>query len=242
MSAPRPITQPDLGVRTHSAYDLEKVLVAFTKQVFEEYRLDNSTLNLAQATAPDPRIVHDPDEPPVSYDPTARAQTLYLKVPPRVERGCVPRTVTGEIQVDRLPDCPAIILQATGATTITKDSHNQKTQTVKFWIVAYDENPNGSGYQDCLNMVEQLETALIQFRVIDEAYPLLMPVEWRLVEADTFPHFIVEMTTSWQVPAARPWPTLAESIIPGEHLRMGLKMELDQPDPYIRFSQLPENE
>jgi hypothetical protein len=46
-----------------------------------------------------------------------------------------------------------------------------------------------------------------------------MPFTWQLVEADTFPHYIAEMTTEWELPSGRPLPD-AEifGIIPAEHL------------------------
>jgi len=121
---PEPVTPPesDLGRRAQSIYDLEKTLVGFLSRLFDSYRLDNPTLNLAQVTGPEllePQIVKDPDDPPVSYDPTERAETLFLKVPPRVERGRVPRNVTGEIMVDKLPDFPSITVQVIAVTIDT---------------------------------------------------------------------------------------------------------------------------
>jgi hypothetical protein len=198
------------------------MLVAFIKQLFSEQRLDNPTLNLAQQPGAFPKS-YDPDQPPVSFDPTARAQTLALKVAPRVVRGQVPRSVTGEIAVDRLPDSPAIIVQAVSAHVFTEDSHNQKTVTVRILVNAYDENPDSGGYQDCINMVESLEIALMQSRVLDESYPLVMPIDWKLIEADTFPHFIAEMTTQWQLPAGRPMPDIDSWLMaPGEGLEFSL--------------------
>jgi hypothetical protein len=221
MSAPEPVTPPetDLGRRAQSLYDLEVTLVKFLTRLFiDAYRLDNPTLNLAQATAPAPAhpIVVNPDDV-VSYDPTQRAQTLMLKVPPRIVRGRVPRTVTGEIAVDKLPDCPAILVQAVSA----KVQNDETLVTVRILVNAYDENPDSGGYQDVQNMVEAIAIALTSFgqQAIDQAYPIVMPFTWQLVEADTFPHYIAEMTTEWELPSGRPLPD-AEifGIIPAEHL------------------------
>lgn len=231
MAAPQPITQPDLGVRTHSANDLEKVLVAFIKQLFaDSYRLDNPTLNLAQSSEPMPTPqIYDPDEPPVSFDPTARAETLYLKVPPRIERGRIPRTVTGEIAVDKLSDHPSITVQAVSARVELDASHTVTHVTVRILVNAYDENPDSSGYQDVLNMLEAMTIALTSAgqQGIDESYPIVLPIDWKLVEADTFPHFIGEMTTMWELPAGRPLPDLLESLIPGE--RADVEISYDAP-------------
>jgi hypothetical protein len=215
---PEPLTSPDFGVRAHSVYDLEKTLVEFIKQLVEPYRFDNPTLNLAQQPGAFPKS-YDPDEPPVSFDPTARAQTLALKVAPRVERGRVPRTVTGEIAIDRLPDVPAILIQAVSATVSLADSHTQKDVTVRILVNAYDENPNSGGYQDCVNIVEALEIALTSFgwAALNGAYPLIFPIDWKLIEEDTFPHYIAEMTTHWQLPAGRPMPDIDSwTLAPGE--------------------------
>lgn len=219
---PEPVTPAaeDFGRRAQSVYDLEATLVKFLKRMFMSYRLDNPTLNLAQATAPTHPIPIDPDNV-VSYDPTLRAQTLMLKVPPRVERGRVPRTVTGEIAVDRLPDCPAIIVQAVAAKVELNDSYTKTCATVKVLFSAYDENPDGSGYQDALNMAEAAAIAFTSFgqQAIDQAYPIELPLEWNLVEADCFPHFIVEMITKWSLPAGRPMPDSETfGIVPTEHI------------------------
>src|SRR5262245_28733968 len=211
MSAPQVALTPDYGVRTITSYDLEVTLVKHIKRLFDVARLDNPTLNLAQ-----------PDVVPFDY--TQRAQTLTLKVPPRVERGRVPRTVTGEISVDKLPDVPAIIVQAVGAKVLLDSSQITKTVTARIFVNAYDENPDSQGYQDCVNMMEALEIYLTSygFMALDQAYAIELPIEWKVIEADTFPHFIGEMTTMWKLPAGRPMPDLLESIIPGEGVVLGL--------------------
>lgn len=119
-------------------------------------------------------------------------------------RGRIPRTVTGELQVDKLPDFPAVIVQAVSAR-VEKD---ETTVTVRIFVNAYDENPDGQGYQDCLNMTETITQALTTYGqgAIDRAYPIILPIDWKLVEPDTFPHFIAEMTTTWELPSGRPTP------------------------------------
>lgn len=202
MNLPLMPEELDFGRRAQSLYDLEVTLVKFIKQLLGSTRLDNPTLNLAQ-----------PDVVPFDYQ--ERAQTLTLKVPPRVERGRVPRTVTGEIAVDKLPDCPAIIVQAVSAE-VEQPSTKVK---VRILVNAYDEHPDGGGYQDVLNMVETLSIALTSFgqEAIDQAYPIVMPFNWELVQADTFPHYIAEMVTTWELPSARPLPDSETfGIVPAE--------------------------
>ena len=234
---PEPVTPPthDFGRRVQTAFDLEVTLCGFLTKLFSTYRLDNPTLNLSQATAPEqlnpsmnlsktspgklpePRIVRDPDEPPVSYDPAERQQTLALKVQPRVVRGRIPRTVTGEIAIDRLPDVPNIVVQATAARVETQST----IVTVRLLFSAYDENPDSSGYQDVLNMLETAAQALTSFgqAAIDKAYPIQMPLDWKFTDTDYFPHFVAEMTTQWELSSARPLPDMEKfGIVPQEEL------------------------
>jgi hypothetical protein len=231
---PEPVTDPssDLGRRAQSIYDLEVTLVRFIAKLLGSYRLDNPTLNLAQATAPSIAPPNPDPDTIVTYDPTERAQTLALKVAPRVERGRVPRTVTGEIAVDKLPDCPAVIVQAVSAKIALEDSHTSTLALVRILISAYDENPDGSGYQDVQNMIEALSIALTSFgqAALDQAYPIELPIEWKLIEADTFPHYIAEMTTQWVLPAGRPLPDSETfGIVPAEHLDFRGQHEGRQP-------------
>lgn len=221
---PEPVTSPaqDFGRRAQSVYDLEKTLVKFITKLLDTYRLDNPTLNLAQASAPsqEPLPLPDTDEQ-VTFDPAQRAQTLYLKVPPRVVRGRIPRTVTGEIAVDQLPDCPAVIVQTVSCKIELHDSHTLSVVTVRICCSAYDENPDSGGYQDVLNMIEAIAIALTSFgqQAIDQAYPMTLPLEWHLVEPDCFPHFVGEITTTWLLPAGRPMPDSETfGIVPAEHV------------------------
>jgi hypothetical protein len=194
--------------RLHTAYDLEVTLVKFLTTIFSGMRLDNPTLNLAQ-----------PGE--LTYDVTERAQTLIEKQPPRVLRGRIPRTVTGAISLDKLPDCPAIIVEAISA----KVEITETTVTTHLLFSAYDENPDGSGYQDVLNMMETASIALTSFGqgAIDQAYPIVMPINWNRVEPDCFPHHLGEMTCQWELPSARPMPDLGHGIIPAEHIELRLQ-------------------
>jgi hypothetical protein len=232
MNLATPIPVDTSTIRLHTAFDLEVTLVAFLMRIFAGQRLDNPTLNLAQASAPAHPIVlppQDPDEPPVSYDFTDRAQTLALKLPPTVSRGRVPRTVTGEIAVDRLADVPNIVVQAVKG----KVENDQTIVTTKLLFSTYDENPNSQGYQDVLNMIEAAAIALTSFGqgALDKAYPIVMPIEWMIIEEDCFPHFVGEMTTQWQLPSGRPLPDADMfGIVPAEHIEVRVEEELTEGD------------
>jgi hypothetical protein len=207
MGLPEPVTPPsrDLGRRTQTAFDLELTLVGFLRNLFNQQRdLDNPTVNLAQPAV-------------VPFDYTQRAQSQEQKLVPRVERGRIPRTVTGEIALDKLADVPNIIVQAMKARVETASTE----VTVRIGFSTYDENPDSQGYQDVLNMIETAAIALTSFgqQAIDKAYPIVLPIEWEIIEADCFPHFVGEMTTTWELPSARALPDSdVFSLIPSEHL------------------------
>ena len=228
MPAPEPVTPPakDFGRRAQSIYDLEVTLVKFLNNIFSVYRFDNPTVNLAQASEPAHPIVlppQDPDQPPVSYDYTARAQTLALKVPPQIVRGGVDRTVTGEIAVDKLPDYPFISVQFMKSRIALVESHTERTVSVQFFVHAYDENPGVNGDQDVANMLEAMEIALVSFgqQGIDQAYPIVLPTEWELNKRDTFPHFWGEMLAMFMLQGPRPMPDFIQWLeTPGENIEM----------------------
>jgi hypothetical protein len=203
MGAPVAISNPDFGVRTITAYDLEVALVAFLKQIFDSARLDNPGVNALQ-----------PDVVP--FDPVERAQSLGGKVPPQITRGRVPRTVTGEIDVTALPNVPSIIVQATSGRVET----NSTFVEAKICAAAYDENPNSQGYQDVLNMIETMTIALAAWgqKGIDDAYVIVLPMEWKLNEESTFPHFAGEIVSKWELPTASPLPGPGELPIPAEQI------------------------
>jgi hypothetical protein len=210
---PEPVTPPerDFGRRIQCAFDLEKTLARFLTNLYATQRLDNPTLNEAQPAL-------------VPFDYTERAQSLDFKVPPRVVRGRIPRTVTGEIALDSLAKVPNVVLQAVKG----KVEHASTIVTVRLLFSTYDEDPNSQGYQDALNLVETAAIAFTSFgqAAIDKSYPIELPIEWSMIEADCFPHFVAEMTTHWQLPSARPLPdTETFGIIPGESLEMKLQHE-----------------
>jgi len=189
--------------------DLEKTLVTFIGNLFKDaYRLDNPGLNLVQPAQ-------------VPFDPVGRAQTLVAKVPPQVVRGRVPRTVSGEIDVNALPNFPAILVQAIKAKVQNDCTH----VTVRIFANAYDEDPKSQGYQDVNNMLEVMAIALTSFgqAALDASYPIVMPIEWEYVDANVFPHFIGEMITVWELPSGRPMPDPDGCFKPAEHLDVHLE-------------------
>lgn len=219
MSALGPLSAANAGMRCQTAFDLEVTLVKFLTKLFDHLRLDNPTVNLAQ-----------PDG--VSYDPTDREQTLVGKVAPQIVRGRIPRTVTGEIALDKIPDVPAVIIQSVSAKMTNTPAESACNRvTTKILFANYDENPDSQGYQDALNMVEAASIALMQFGPVglDEAYVMDPPLEWHMMDAETtFPHYLAELTCDWllQIPApfAKDWSGQGFAIpVPGEHLEARLE-------------------
>jgi len=205
-----PPTTSTKPLRTHSAFFLEKKLAAFIQNLFTDtYLLDNPAVNLHQPAWDEmhdqpqaPRVSQPIYTPPVSYDPVERAQDLTGKVAPRVVRGRVPRTVTGDIDPSQLPDFPSITVQAISGHVGKDETH----VVVQIFFHAYDEAPASQGYQDLTNMIEMVALALTSYgqKGIDDAYPIVLPMEWKIPEAQYFPHYIGEMHTTWQWPSARP--------------------------------------
>lgn len=217
MGQPEPVTDPasDFGRRVATAFFLEDTLVKFLTKLYNTQRLDNPTVNAAQ-----------PDVVPFDY--TQRAQSLELKQAPRVVRGRIPRTVTGEIDLNKLADVPNVIVQAIRGKVERSEKVTQKIVTVRLLFTTYDENPDSQGYQDVLNLIEAAEIAFTSFgqQGIDKAFPIELPIEWSMVEADCHPHFVGEMTTMWQMPAARTLPDMETfGIVPAEHIEVRASQE-----------------
>jgi hypothetical protein len=212
MTTPTPISPANVTVRCRTAFDLELTLVKFLTNLFGGTRLDNPTVSLAQpATVP--------------YDYTERAEALDYKVPPKVVRGRIPRTLTGEVALDKISDVPVIIVQSTGGKINNAPAEMAFDRTTtRILFVGYDENPDSQGYQDILNLIETAKAALTSFGQggLDNAYPILFPIEWK-IDSEAWPHFIGEISCDWQLPSTRPmpdmWDAQAYSIpIPGEWL------------------------
>lgn len=193
-----------------TADGLEKTLVKFLERLFRHQLLKTNRLALAQPIDREPFEETCPEAPrhvyssvpyeeisvPPEIEPDDPA--LALMQPPKIVAGWIPRNVTGLISLDQVPDYPVIILQTTGV----EYQYDEAVATVRLLIGAYDEDPDYQGYKDCLNMAEAIAHAFFAWRVIDDSYSLVPPAKWAMIEADTFPHFLAEMTTQWELPTA----------------------------------------
>src|SRR6516164_7265676 len=70
----------------------------------------------------------------------------------------------------------------------------------------YDESPEGHGLHDLLILTEMVgyELAASGQDAIARSFPIILPVNWKLIEAATFPHYLAEMTTNWSMQVAAP--------------------------------------
>lgn len=166
---------------------LERTLRDYIERELEPYRLDNAQVNIVQ-----------PDEVP--FDPDERARSLVLKMPPVVVTGHPPKTVTGVYDTSALPQSPYVAVRAISGRSTFHDTGPFETCTVELVLSTYDQNPNRHGYQDLLNIVDVLQNAFFRDRVIDEAYSLVAPITWSLLDAVPFPYWQAEVTTQWQLP------------------------------------------
>ena len=192
--------------RALSVFWLERTLIKYLQDLLSGLRLDNPEVNELQ-----------PDQVP--YDFKARSESLIGKVPPKVYRAQIPRTVTGVVDVARLPNVPAVILQAVSGTVATEpDSSNA---TVRILCNVYDENPEGTGGEDLLNLTEKIFLNLGSDGqdVIDRTAAIVMPITW-LISEETFPHWVSEITTNWELP-----PLAPRSIVSPYHLEPPIKTE-----------------
>ena len=71
-----------------------------------------------------------------------------------------------------------------------------------------------SGYEDCLTIVHRIRRALMTLpnRVLDRRYVLSLPVSWTVHDADRFPYWQVDMTTSWEWHSPVITETLGEEV------------------------------
>jgi len=174
-------------IKVINALFLERTLRDYITRELEPYRLDNVQLNL-----------EPPEEIPA--DPEERARLLTLKVPPTVVCGYPPKTVTGVYDTTKLPQAPWIAVRAhTGQSTFI-DSRPFEQCTATLTLSVYDQDPARQGYQDLLNIINVLQNGFFRDRVIDEAFSLVVPIDWSLSDIDTFPYWFADMTTRWQLP------------------------------------------
>jgi hypothetical protein len=176
-----------------TADDLEETLVKFVERLFRPDSFGTNQLAMAQPREHPAFIEPSPE---VEDNEPGRERALRLRRPPRVVAGWIPRTVTGVIDPEHIPDYPAIIIQVVQV----EYALDQALATARLLIGAYDPEPDFQGFKDCLYMCEALALAFLGWRVIDDSYSLVAPVKWSMLDIDTFPHFFAELTTLWQLP------------------------------------------
>jgi hypothetical protein len=77
-------------------------------------------------------------------------------------------------------------------------------------------------------MIEKSSIVLTSWgqKSIDDAYPIVMPIDWHLNQTDTFPYFAGEMITHWQLPSARPLPDYDTFMgVPAERIDLNVSVD-----------------
>jgi hypothetical protein len=89
--------------------------------------------------------------------------------PPSVVAGDMPSNVTGEIDADRIPGAPALIVQAiSGDDFKDKDGGFAGRACIQIGIISWDDAEDKQGHRDVLNLVELLRTKLWDKRLLGD--------------------------------------------------------------------------
>jgi hypothetical protein len=103
--------------------------------------------------------------------------------PPTVVAGDMPSNVTGEIDSDRIPGAPALIVQATeGEDFKLKDGGFAGRVSVQIGIITWDDAEDKQGHRDVLNLVELFRTKLWDKRILEDRFALCEPwINWQRI-------------------------------------------------------------
>ena len=166
-----------------SAAGIEDTLVKFLKFIFEYSALDSENV--------DGRL-----------EGLARTQTLEGKVPPAIWAGYIPLTITGEIDPERIPKYPSVIV----STDYNEFSYQGGLAAVRLFAGTHDMDKEREGRRDCVNIMETIAAALFSADTIDGTVTLCRsddatrPIRWTMIKGDTFPFFFAEMLAIFMVP------------------------------------------
>lgn len=171
-----------IGLTT--ALGIERALVIFVTRLFEYARLDNETID-------------DLDSPPEGLQ---RIQLLDGKIPPHVYAGEIPFTITGEIDPAAIPNYPSIVISAEAV-----DFGLPKSQlTIRMLAGTFDRDKSRGGRIDCINIMEGICEALIQFNPIGQIASLANDsprfVRWRRLPPVVPSYHFAELTALFELP------------------------------------------
>ena len=102
--------------------------------------------------------------------------------PPSVVAGDMPSNITGEIDMDRIPGAPALIIQAAEGDDTKAPGAFEGTVCVQIGIITWDDSEDKQGHRDVLNLVELLRTKVWDKRLLDGRFALCKPwVRWQRI-------------------------------------------------------------
>ena len=74
-------------------------------------------------------------------------------------------------------------------------------------VGCYCDDASMAGYSQCLDVVARIRTALMRLpdQTIEKRYQLRLPIKWENIQEQPFPHWQVEISTTWVCQNPRPW-------------------------------------
>lgn len=89
---------------------------------------------------------------------------------------------------------PSIIIRHEGHIDHEERRLDQSRTEIKLLIGIFDERPETEGWRDILSIVDRIRKEFLVNRVLAERYLLNMPLEYKLLDADTWPVYFGEMS------------------------------------------------
>jgi hypothetical protein len=124
----------------------------------------------------------------------------YNYIPPSVYSGYIPAHVTGDTDVNVIPDYPSIIVQATKG----RHTYIEGFVTAEIVVGCYNDDLKMRGYRDVLNLIMNITTALWQQNPIGNNYSLQEPYEWMMLDSTKHPYYRGHITSTWLINTPSP--------------------------------------
>lgn len=125
-----------------------------------------------------------------------------FRLPTRLETQRAPIVVNGYLAPSGEDEQPFVVVRANEGTT-TQDS---TTVNVSIIIGAFSKSSDGHEY--CLCVMSYIRRALASLpqRTLAKRYQLRMPITWQLFPEQPYPHWQLDMETTWLFEAPAPNP------------------------------------
>jgi hypothetical protein len=134
-------------------------------------------------------------------------QTRDLLLSVRVKSEEEPQERPAHVYRMRLPNkegetklIPYILLQfITGEDAQEKNKDPESGCMVRIVVATYSEDGE-TGAMDVLNVITRIRIALLKTGVIGDQFLLKKPIEYLVYPDSTYPYFLGEMITRWELP------------------------------------------